>query len=140
MKRRRDLYRSGLSLQFFTWNHSSPGTEKAREGIPKLGTQESHTNISELRPEMLHKKENLQFESRQESYLLTPRKQYSSEKNNRIQNLHNVMFIASRIQLKTCQHTKNQENGTHTPRKKHQQNQMQDEPNLEVTRILKWLL
>lgn len=97
-------------------------------------------SISELKPEMLHKKENLQFKSRQESYLLTRRKQYSSEKNNITQDLHNVMFITYRIQLKMRQHTKNQENGTRPQRKKNQQNQMQDEPNLEVTRILKQLL
>lgn len=55
--RRWKLYKVGLLLQFFTWSCS--GTENAREGVPKLGAQEPHMSISEPRPDMLHKQENL---------------------------------------------------------------------------------
>lgn len=84
------------------------GDIPALQGIPPQTLhQESYMALPRLK--LPQERENVQFKSSQEMYLLIQRKLVIREKQ-QIQNLHNLMFITSRLQYKVTQCTKNKEN------------------------------
>lgn len=64
--------------------------------------------------------------------MLQQRNQYFLGENDIIQNLLNLTFVISKIELKRTQHTKNQENRTHYKQEKKKINRVQlhDEPDV----------